>query len=146
MCEHRLQIEDFRQGDVVCGDCGLVLDKVYSFEPIKTDFYSEKYLQNKENINKQKIINKNRHDFFLAENDLLITLFDKLHLNENIRNSILQFWKKIKCWHVEKKKYKFNLEGLVVMAVYEGLIKENVPRPMSHLCQDAGVKPKSVWR
>ena len=74
-------------------------------------------------------------------------MFDKLHLNENTRNLISQLWKKIKRWRFEKKKkHKLNLEGLVVMAVYEGLIEEKIPRPMSHLCQDAGVKPKTVWR
>ena len=147
MCEHRLQIEDVRQGDLVCGDCGLVLDKIYSFEPIKTDFCSEKYLQNEENINEQKTNTKKRSDFCLRGDDLLVTLFDKLHLNKNTRNSILQLWEKIKRWRFERRKnYKFNLEGLVVMAVYEGLIEEKIPRPMSHLCQDAGVKPKTVWR
>ena len=145
MCEHRLQIEDVRQGDLVCGDCGLVLDKIYSFEPIKTKFCSEKYTQNEENINEQKTNTKNRHS--LTGDDLLITLIDKLHLNENTRNLIFQIWEKIKRWHFErKKKHKINLEGLVVMAVYEVLIEQKIPRPMSHLCQDAGVKPKTVWR
>ena len=46
MCEHGSQIEDVGQGDLVCGDCGLVLDKIYLFEPIKTNIYLEKYLQN----------------------------------------------------------------------------------------------------
>ena len=147
MCEHLLQIEDVRQGDLVCGDCGLVLDKVYSLEPVKSNFCSEKYSQNEENINEQKTNTKKRHDFCLSGDDLLITLFDKLHLNENTRKSILQLWEKIKSWHFERrKKHKLNLEGLVVMAVYEGLIEEKIPRPMSHLCQDAGVKPKTVWR
>ena len=147
MCEHRLQIEDVRQGDVVCGDCGLVLDKIYSFEPIKANFCSEQYLQNKENINKQQTNTINKHDFNYLGDDLLFTLFDKLHLNENTRNSILQLWKRIKRWRFERrKKHKLNLEGLIVMTVYEGLIKEKIPRPMSHLCQDVGIKPKTVWR
>ena len=147
MCDHQSQIEDVRQGDLVCGDCGLVLDKIYLHEPIKTNFCSEKYLQNEGNINSQQTNAINRRDLFYTGDDLLITLFDKLHLSENTRNSILQFWEKIKRWRFErKKKHKLSLEGLVVMAVYEGLIQEKIPRPMSHLCQDAGLKPKTVWR
>lgn len=147
MCEHGIQIEDIRQGDVVCMDCGLVLDKIYTFDLHNSNSCFEKYSQNEQNNNKQKINIINNRDFSFAANDLLITLFDKLHLNESVRNSILQLWEKIKRWYFNrKKKYKCNLEGLVVMALYEGLIKEKVPRPMSHLCQDAGVKPKTVWR
>ena len=104
MCEHHSQIEDVSQGDLVCGDCGLVLDKIYLFEPIKTNLCSEKYLQNEENINKQKTNTIKKHDFFNTGDDLLITLFDKLHLNENSRNLIFQLWKKIKRWRFEKKR------------------------------------------
>ena len=32
------------------------------------------------------------------------------------------------------------------MTLYQGLIKEKVPRPMSHLCQEVGMNPKMVWR
>ena len=35
--------------------------------------------------------------------------------------------------------------GLIVMAIYQTLIELDIPRPMSHLCQDAGVAPKYVW-
>ena len=104
MCEHRLQIEDVTQGDVVCGDCGLVLDKIYCFEPNISNFCSEKYLQIEKNINEQKINTKNKRDSSFVGNDLLITLVDKLHLNGNIRNSIFQLWKTIKQWYFEKKR------------------------------------------
>ena len=31
------------------------------------------------------------------------------------------------------------------MALYQGLIKEKIPRPISHLCQEVGINPKIVW-
>ena len=31
------------------------------------------------------------------------------------------------------------------MAIYQTLIELDIPRPMSHLCQDAGIAPKYVW-
>ena len=36
---------------------------------------------------------------FFTGDDLLITLFDKLHLNKNTRKSIFQLWEKIKHWY-----------------------------------------------
>ena len=32
------------------------------------------------------------------------------------------------------------------MALYQGLFKEKIPRPISHLCQEVGINPKIVWR
>ena len=32
------------------------------------------------------------------------------------------------------------------MTLYQGLIKEKIPRPISHLCQEFGINPKMVWR
>ena len=31
------------------------------------------------------------------------------------------------------------------MAIYHTLVDLDIPRPMSHLCQDAGIVPKYVW-
>ena len=31
------------------------------------------------------------------------------------------------------------------MTIYQTLIELDIPRPMSHLCQDAGIAPKYVW-
>ena len=32
------------------------------------------------------------------------------------------------------------------MALYQSLINEKIPRPISHLCQEIGISPKTVWR
>ena len=56
-------------------------------------------------------------------------------------------WAEITAWHYRKNgKIKINPEGLVVMALNQGLIKEKIPRPISHLCQEVGINPKMVWR
>ena len=31
------------------------------------------------------------------------------------------------------------------MVIYQSLIELNIPRPISHICQEAGVHPKTVW-
>ena len=50
-------------------------------------------------------------------------------------------------WHYRKGgKINIDAEGLVVMALYQGLIKEKIPCPTSHLCQEVCINPKIVWR
>ena len=56
-------------------------------------------------------------------------------------------WSEITAWHYQKNgKIKINPKGLVVMTLYQGLIKEKIPRPISHLYQEVGINPKMVWR
>ena len=40
MCNHQYPIEDTRQGDVVCTECGLIIDKIYCYK--LTESNSEK--------------------------------------------------------------------------------------------------------
>ena len=145
LCNHNSQIEDFNRGDVVCTDCGLVMDQIYCSEhrnskwnTINVNHINYNLFNGVKNISKK---------YLSEEKDLLLTLCDKLHLNESVKTTILQYWEKVKTWLTQNKpRIKLNLRGLVVMALYEGLIIEKTPRPMSHLCQDAGVEPKIVWR
>ena len=32
------------------------------------------------------------------------------------------------------------------MVLYQSLIQEKIPHPISHLCQEVGINPKTVWR
>ena len=101
MCEHTSTIDDIRQGDVVCLDCGLVLDKIYQHEPLKPCSFSiEEYLLtvNENRVNDKKLTIKKKNKCLNEETALLVTLFDKLHLNNKIKDTILEEWKKIKDW------------------------------------------------
>ena len=144
LCNHNSQIEDFKTGDIVCTDCGLVMDQIYCYEL---------YNSNQNVLNANKINNnffsygEKQKEYLSEEKDFLINLCDKLHLNESIKTTIFQYWEKVKMWlRQNRPRIKINPKGLIVMTLYEGLIKEKTPRPMSHLCQDAGVEPKIVWR
>ena len=41
MCNHQYLIEDTRQGDVVCTECGLVIDKIYCYNLTKSNLETE---------------------------------------------------------------------------------------------------------
>ena len=80
------------------------------------------------------------------EKNTLKNLCHKLHLNDDVTNVILNLWAEIVAWHYRKNgKIKIAPEGLVVMTLYQGLIKEKIPRLISHLCQEVGINPKIVW-
>ena len=137
MCNHQYPIEDTRQGDVVCTECGLVIDKIYCESNLETKWEKIRILMKKlnrtVNIWEKKKIFKN--------------LCSKLHLNNDVTNAIFNLWAEITAWHYRKNgKIKINPKGLVVMTLYQGLIKEKIPRPISHLCQEVGINPKMVWR
>ena len=138
MCNHQYPIEDTRQGDVVCTECGLVIDKIYCESNLETKWekirnFNEEIEQNSQHLRKEK--------FFFK------TLCSKIHLNNDVTNAIFSLWSEITAWHYRKNgKIKINPKGLVVMALYQGLIKDKIPRPISHLCQEVGINPKMVWR
>ena len=50
MCNHQYIIEDTRQGDVVCTECGLVIDKIYCEPNLETKWEKIKNLM--KNLNK----------------------------------------------------------------------------------------------
>ena len=138
MCIHQYIIEDTRQGDVVCTECGLVIDKIYCEPNLETKWekiknFNEEFEQNSEHLKKEKNILKN--------------LCNRLHLNNDVTNTIFNLWSEIAAWHYQKNgKFKINPKGLIAMALYQSLIEEKIPRPISHLCQEIGISPKTVWR
>ena len=138
MCNHQHPIEDTRQGDVVCTECGLVIHKIYCESNLETKWEKIR------NFNKE--IELNSHHL-RKEKNVLKKLCNKLHLNNDITNAIFNLWLEITVWHYRKNgKIKINPKGLVVMTLYQGLIKEKIPRLISHLCQEVGINPKMVWR
>ena len=60
MCIHQYIIEDTRQGDVVCTECGLVIDKIYCEPNLETKWekiknLNEDFEQKSEHLKKEKI-------------------------------------------------------------------------------------------
>ncbi len=142
ICNHEYPVEDTRQGDVVCTECGLVIDKIYCYNSTKSNLETE---WDKIKTFDKEIKQKNQH--LEKEKNILKILCNKLHLNNDVTNVILNLWSDIAAWHYRKGgKIKIDAKGLVVMALYQGLIKEKIPRPISHLCQEVGINPKIVWR
>ena len=119
MCNHQYPIEDTRQGDVVCTECGLVIDKIYCESNLETKWekirnFNEEIEQNSQHLRKEKNVLKN--------------LCNKLHLNNDVTNAIFNLWSEITAWHYQKNgKIKINPKGLVVMTLYQGLIKKKFP-------------------
>ena len=124
-------MEDEREGHAVCVECGLVMEPIYLHPPGETNDVQIPLMKN--------IDEKDEGD--------LLTLCDKLQLCPNVTRKVLEAWEPVKKWHAGSKKHeeKHSKRGLMVMVVYQSLIEQNIPRPISHLCQEAGLHPKTVW-
>ena len=90
-----------------------------------------------------------KHNNLETETIELDNLCNKLHLYSVAKTQIFNRWEIIRKWFFykkikDRKKPEFK-KGLIVMAIYHTLIELDIPRPMSHLCQDAGIAPKYVW-
>ena len=137
-CRHLNQVDDEREGNIVCVDCGLIMDR---------SFYSFSKLDNCTNLPLSVFSNNKEVNCLKNEKDELNTLCDKLHIYDDTKIEIMKFWKSIEKWYKnpQNQSKKYNKQGLIVMAIYQTLNELNMPRPMSHLCQEAGIKSSVVW-
>ena len=142
-CPHLNQIDDEREGNRVCTDCGLVMEPaVYT---CSTSYFKNNceniFSCNTEDSNGKKVT------CLEIEKDELNTLCDKLHIYTVTKEEIMKTWKSIEKWYQnpQNQSRKYNKQGLIVLAIYQTLNKLNMSRPMSHLCQEAGIHPGTVW-
>ena len=149
-CQHHNQVDDEREGNVVCTDCGLILEPIYQNLIVN---YDNKNVYQQNNIDKNIITTSLEapkiHHNFKNETSELDILCNKLQLYSVTKTQVFERWELIKKWFLDKKmkerKKPSYRKGLIVMPIYYTLIDLDIPRPMSHLCQDAGIVPKYVW-
>ena len=146
MCEHKNQLDDDREAYVVCTDCGLVLEPIYKNSiknSVKCQVDNEKQIITTD-LRPSKLPNNLKNE--TIELDILC---NKLQLYSVTKTQVFEQWELIKKWFFDKKfKDRRNpnfKKGLIIMPIYQTLIKLDIPRPMSHLCQDAGIEQKYVW-
>ena len=150
VCRHLNQLDDEREGNVVCTDCGLIVEPIY--QNLIVD-YDKKNLYQHSNIDKEIVtspIKTLKICYNLnSETKELDILCNKLQLYSVTKTQVFERWELIKKWFIEHKikdrKKLCYRKGLIVMPIYFTLIDLDIPRPMSHLCQDAGIIPKYVW-
>ena len=107
MCNHEYPIEDTRQGDVVCTECGLVIDKIYCYNLTKSNLETK---WDKIKTFDIQIKQKNQH--LEKEKNILKILCNKLHLNNDVTNVLLNLWSEIVAWHYRKGgKIKIDAKG-----------------------------------
>lgn len=138
-CDHSDRIIDEREGNEVCIKCGLVMEPFYT--------YSSNYINN--NCSNLLQYDMDKEKCLIKEENDLNTLCDKLHLCANTKQKVFKMWESVKKWYSDpknKNKRKHNKYGLIIMTLYQTLIELNIPRPMSHLCQEAGINQKIVWQ
>ena len=149
-CPHRNQVDDDREGNVVCTDCGLVIEPIYQNLSVG---YDKNNVSRHDNKNKEIVTTSLEapkvHHNLENETSELDILCNKLQLYSVTKTQVFERWELIKKWFFDEKikdrKKLIYRKGLIVMAIYHTLVDLDIPRPMSHLCQDAGIEPKYVW-
>ena len=163
ICEHSNRLEDEREGHTVCVDCGLVLQPIYLHpkststtqsndtaaaspihrrSPPKKDVAAAAAATPRKRPGGGKVLREEEEDLF--------TLCDKLQLCFDVVQEVLRAWEPVKKWWEKGAatgmgSKKHSKRGLIVMVIYQILIEQNIPRPISHLCQEAGIHPDAVW-
>ena len=148
VCKHEKQVDDDREGNVVCTDCGLVFEPIYKNLIVNYDKNNVFHHGNKE-IATSKLEFPELHSNLENETKELDILCNKLQLYSVTKTQVFEKWELIKKWFLDQK-IKFRKKpsyktGLIVMPIYQTLIDLDIPRPISHLCQDSGIVPKYVW-
>ena len=88
MCTHKNTIEDFSTGDVICTDCGLILDAIFLHEPNKKQI--DPILYNCKENNNLKIGNlKNQIKDFI----ILLNIHDSFidNIVNNVKKLLIRF-------------------------------------------------------
>ena len=123
-CDHQRTIDDVSTGDLICTDCGLILDQIY-LPQIKT------HLPDSRETNR------------LIPNPEIMDTVDRMCGkcnidDENVKRKIL-----LKLQNFENEKHGC-LESSVLMCIYTTLIESKVPRPLNHLCALTNINMSKV--
>ena len=149
-CKHENKVDDDREGHVVCTDCGLVFEPIYQNLIVNYDKNNVfRHINKEKEIVTTSLEAPKIHYNLENETNELDILCNKLQLYSVTKTQVFERWELTKKWFRDKKmkdrKKLSYRKGLIVMPIYHTLIDLDIPRPMSHLCQDAGIVPKYVW-
>ena len=130
-CDHRNTIDDDINGDQVCIDCGLCLDRIFKHQilPNSTGQAGEKVSFNK----------AGGKDYLF--DDIVERIMNKCNIQDDIMKKQVNNQVKTSL----KKHKKVCEESLVMACIYMKLIELETPKPMSHLCALTNISEKKVW-
>ena len=126
-CDHQRTVDDVSTGDLVCTDCGLVLDQIYL---PRTKTHLPISMETNRLVPNQEIT------------DTIDRMCDKCNIDdENVKRNILLKWQNFES---EMNGKHGCLESSVLMCIYTALIESKVPRPLNHLCALTNVNMNKV--
>ena len=103
-CTHENQVDDEREGNVVCTDCGLILGSIYQNCIVKNDKDNSAHRSNKEKQIITSILETSSSPNNLERETIeLDVLCNKLQLYSVTKNQIFQKWELIKKWYLDNK-------------------------------------------
>lgn len=115
-CSHEYEIINEREGDIVCGDCGLVIDKYY--------------IQNDK-------IEKTEHENFFEKN-FVFEMLERLNVPKSFASYIFK--------NILNTKIKRKSETILSAIIYNTLIELKIPFTMKDISGVTGISTKEIFK
>lgn len=122
MCLHENTIECYPSAEVVCTDCGLVMEKIL------------------EQYNNVCVIVDEYDDIVIREE--LDNLMHNMHLPVGLKDEIVGEYKEHR---INKELSSFKNNELLGFTIYDNLIKNQTPRLLDEICWNCHVQQTRIW-
>ena len=114
-CDHKYEIINQREGDIVCGDCGLVLDKYYIVQ-------SEKLEENQSLTSNEK--------------NFVLEMLERLNVPKSVSSFIFK--------NISNSKIIKKSESLLSSIIYNTLIELEIPFTIKDITGVTGISAKKI--
>jgi len=116
-CPHKNELIDVREGDVICAECGIVIDRYYDYGSVNlSNFETENITQ--------------------FEKNFVLESLERLNLSSEISYEIFK--------EIQKESSKKKNESILSGIIYKTLVKLNIPFTLKDICSVTGVETKKI--
>lgn len=123
MCLHEETIESYPDCEIVCLQCGVVLEKILDRSPENLPFIVDEF------------------DVLLMR-EALTDIVNNIHLPMNCIEPVIAKYKQVR---IETNLTKFKNRELLCFVLYNFLIEEGVPRLLHDICRQCHVRASRIW-
>ncbi len=116
-CDHKYEVIDQRQGDIVCYDCGLVIDKYYIVECDKEE---------------------ENNDISTFGKNFVFEMLSRLNVPKSYSSHVFK--------KISESKANKNSESFLSSIIYNTLIELNIPFTIKDIVGVTGISAKKIYK
>ena len=137
MCSHEKLLDDFITADVICTECGLIMDRIigYSNEGRQRYRFNDSDIINQEELYERNI-GGGENAILYRKYELLNNYLAVLHLdNEHVLNRVSENYEKIFGSRTNFKYSTTKRDIAIAFSIANTLNRLSIPRPVGHIAQ-----------